>query len=46
MLGEPGSGYENPNTRGGRATGGVHVYVEDVDAHYEHAKAAAPDQTR
>jgi uncharacterized glyoxalase superfamily protein PhnB len=40
MLGEPGSGYENPNARGGRATAGVHVYVDDVDAHYEHAKAA------
>ncbi len=40
MLGEPGSGYENPNKRGGRATAGVHVYVDDVDAHFEQAKAA------
>ena len=39
MLGEPGSGYENPNAHGGRSTSGVHVYVEDVDAHHERAKA-------
>jgi uncharacterized glyoxalase superfamily protein PhnB len=38
MLGEPGSDYENPNARGGRATAGVHV--DDVDAHFEQAKAA------
>ena len=40
MVGEPGSGYENPNKRGGRSTSGVNVYVDDVDAHYERAKAA------
>ena len=40
MVGEPGSGYENPNKRGGRATAGVNVYVDDVDAHFERAKAA------
>jgi PhnB protein len=40
MIGEPGSGYENPNKRGGRATAGVNVYVDDVDAHFERAKAA------
>jgi uncharacterized glyoxalase superfamily protein PhnB len=40
MLGEPGHGYESPKARGGRATAGVHVYVDDVDAHYEGAKAA------
>jgi uncharacterized glyoxalase superfamily protein PhnB len=40
MVGEPGSGYESPNKRGGRSTAGVNVYVDDVDAHYEHAKAA------
>jgi len=39
MLGEPGGGYQNPSKRGG-GTAGVHVYVDDVDAHYEHAKAA------
>jgi uncharacterized glyoxalase superfamily protein PhnB len=40
MVGEPGAGYENPNKRGGRATAGVNVYVDDVDAHFERAKAA------
>jgi PhnB protein len=39
MLGEPGRDYQSPNKRGG-ATAGVHVYVDDVDAHYEQAKAA------
>jgi PhnB protein len=39
MLGEPGRDYQNPNKRGG-ATAGVHVYVDDVDAHFEQAKAA------
>jgi PhnB protein len=38
MLGEPGPDYQNPNKRDG-ATAGVHVYVDDVDGHYEHAKA-------
>jgi len=38
MLGEPGSQYQSPKKRG--ATAGVHVYVDDVDAHFEHAKAA------
>jgi uncharacterized glyoxalase superfamily protein PhnB len=38
MLGEPGPHYQSPNKRGG-ATAGVHVYVDDVDAHYAHAKA-------
>jgi uncharacterized glyoxalase superfamily protein PhnB len=42
MLGEPGSGYQSPKTRGG-ATAGVHVYVDDVGAHYEHAKAAGAE---
>jgi uncharacterized glyoxalase superfamily protein PhnB len=38
MLGEPGSHYQSPSRRGG-GTAGVHVYVDDVDAHYESAKA-------
>lgn len=42
MLGEPGSGYQSPKTRGG-ATAGVHVYVDDVDGHYERAKAAGAE---
>jgi uncharacterized glyoxalase superfamily protein PhnB len=40
MLGQPGSDYQSPNSRGGRATAGVYVHVDDVDAHYERAKAA------
>ncbi|HEY3050676.1 MAG TPA: VOC family protein [Gaiellaceae bacterium] len=40
MLGQPGTDYQSPNSRGGRATAGVHVYVDDVDAHYVRAKAA------
>ena len=40
MVGEPGSGYESPNKRGGRSTAGVNVYVDDVDAHFERAKRA------
>ena len=40
MLGQPGSGYEKPDRRGGRATAVVHVYVDDVDAHFEQARAA------
>lgn len=40
MLGQPGPHYQSPNSRGGHATAGVHVYVDDVDAHYERAKAA------
>ena len=42
MLGEPGSGYQSPKKRGG-ATAGVHVYVDDVDAHFEQAKAAGAE---
>jgi uncharacterized glyoxalase superfamily protein PhnB len=42
MLGEPGPQYENPKKRGG-ATAGVHVYVDDVDAHYEQTKAAGAE---
>jgi uncharacterized glyoxalase superfamily protein PhnB len=39
MLGNPGSGYRNPQHLGG-ATQLVYVYVPDVDAHYQRAKAA------
>ena len=46
MVGEPGGGYENPNKRGGRATAGVNVYVDDVDAHFERAKAAGREDQR
>ena len=39
MLGDPGPDYESPK-RTGRSGSLVHVYVDDVDAHFEHAKAA------
>jgi uncharacterized glyoxalase superfamily protein PhnB len=42
MLGEPGSGYRNPASLGG-VTVSIHVYVEDVDAHCERAKAAGAE---
>ena len=42
MLGEPGAHYQSPNKRGG-GTAGVHVYVDDVDAHFEQAKAAGAE---
>ena len=39
MLGEPGGDYRSPK-RLGAVTGGVHVYVTDVDAHFEQAREA------
>jgi PhnB protein len=39
MLGDPGSDYRNPN-RLGAVTQYVHVYVDEVDAHYKRAKSA------
>jgi PhnB protein len=39
MLGDPGPDYQSPKRLGG-ATQLVHVYVDDVDAHFEHARAA------
>ncbi|MFN2471491.1 MAG: VOC family protein [Gaiellaceae bacterium] len=39
MLGEPGGDYRNPRRLGG-GTAGVHVYVDDVDAHFEQAREA------
>jgi len=39
MMGCPGPDYRNPK-RLGHKTQMVHVYVDDVDAHYAHAKAA------
>jgi uncharacterized glyoxalase superfamily protein PhnB len=38
MMGDPGSRYRNPSQVG--VTVGIHVYVDDVDAHFERAKAA------
>ena len=39
MMGCPGPDYRNPK-RVGRVTQQLYVYVDDVDAHYRHAKAA------
>ena len=37
MLGDPGPDYESP-ARSGRISAQVHVYVDDVDAHFQQAK--------
>lgn len=42
MLGHPGPDYQSPNDLGGR-TQLVYCYVDDVDAHFERAKAAGAD---
>ena len=42
FLGEPGGGYRSPK-RLGTTTVGVHVYVDDVDAHHERARAAGAE---
>jgi PhnB protein len=39
MFGSPGEDYKNPQKLGGK-TQSVYVYVDDVDKHYEQAKAA------
>lgn len=39
MMGHPGPDYKNPKHLGA-STQLVYVYVDDVDAHYERAKAA------
>src|SRR5436309_3028135 len=39
MMGDPGPDYRSPKRLGAR-TAQVHVYVDDVDAHFERAKAA------
>jgi uncharacterized glyoxalase superfamily protein PhnB len=39
MLGEPGGEFRNPKRLGG-VTVGIHVYVDDVDAHFERARNA------
>jgi uncharacterized glyoxalase superfamily protein PhnB len=39
MMGHPGPDYRSPK-RLGQSTQQVHVYVDDVDAHFERARAA------
>jgi uncharacterized glyoxalase superfamily protein PhnB len=41
-LGHPGEDYRNPKQLG-QETVGIYVLVDDVDAHYERAKAAGAD---
>lgn len=41
-LGQPGGSYRSPASLGA-ATVAVHAYVDDVDAHYERAKAAGAE---
>jgi PhnB protein len=40
MLGCPGPDYQSPKRQGRDSDVLVHIYVADVDAHYEQAKAA------
>jgi PhnB protein len=42
MLGYPGEDYKNPR-KADHATALVHVYVDDVDTHFERAKAAGAE---
>jgi PhnB protein len=42
MMGCPGPSYRNPK-RLGQATQHLYIYVEDVDAHFERARAAGAD---
>ena len=39
MFGTPGLDYKTPNELGGH-TVGIYIYVDDVDAHFEHVKGA------
>ena len=45
MLGSPGADYRNPKNAG-YSSALVHVYVDDVDSHFERAKAAGASDTR
>ncbi len=44
-LGDPGGDYRSPKQLGQRSSL-VHVYVDDVDAHFERAKAAGAEIER
>jgi len=44
-MGDPGDGYRNPRELG-QETVGIYVLVDDVDAHYERAKAAGVEIVR
>jgi uncharacterized glyoxalase superfamily protein PhnB len=40
MMGNPGPDYKSPKSTGNPRTQLIYVYVDDVDKHYETAKAA------
>ena len=42
MMGDPGPDYASPR-RGGGVAAQVHVYVDDLDAHFEQANAAGAE---
>ncbi len=42
FLGDPGEDYRSPKLLGAR-TSQVHAYVDDIDAHYEQARAAGAE---
>jgi PhnB protein len=45
FMGDPGEHYRNPKELG-QDTVGLYVYVDDVDAHFEHAEAAGAEILR
>ena len=45
FLGDPGEHYRNPRELG-QDTVGLYVYVDDVDAHFERARAAGAEILR
>jgi len=45
FMGDPGEHYRNPKELG-QETVGLYVYVDDVDAHFDRAKAAGAEIIR
>lgn len=46
MLGSPGGDFKSPKASGVDSPAFVHLYVDDVDGHYERAKDAGAEITR
>jgi len=46
MLGSPGGDFKSPRTSGVDSPAFVHLYVDDLDAHYARAKEAGAAITR
>ncbi len=42
MMGSPGGDYQNP-LRLGQVTQSLYIYVDDLDAHYQRARAAGAE---